>query len=192
MIERAHKHPMSMILAGLLAAAPACTATVEENDAVSAAADELKVSSIYTSNEYTIEVDEFDAVTRTYVTKSVRAKLKVTIARAGRKNVDYQYDGRGQMANEIKVEWVNAAGVTVRSSDDTYFAKATGKKGEFRLFNCSSTSRCMDESASATVKVSANDRTMVVSGLGLSTDNDGAISRVLLDDVLGRSVTLRK
>lgn len=186
------KRHAALLLIGLIAAAPACAATAEDEASVEASADELKASSVYLSKEYTISIFEFDATTQTSVKKLVRAKLRITVAKAGKKDRDYRYDGRGVMAHEFKIEWIDAKkGDSLNWDGDTYYAKATGKKAEFRLFDCASTNNCSDEfSSKARVNVSQNDTKMTISGLGRSTDADPTTNGIVLDDALGSSVTL--
>ena len=134
-----------LLLAGLLAAAPACAATVQDTESVEASADELKAKSVYFSQEFTVSTDSFDAATNKYVKKLVKAKLRVTIAKAGQKGNDYYYDGNGVMAHEFKIEWIDRAGLVINSEGETYYAKATGTKDEFRLYDCASTNNCSED-----------------------------------------------
>ena len=185
-----------LLLAGLLAAAPACAATVQDTESVEASADELKAKSVYFSQEFAISTFNFDTATNKSVKKLVKAKLRVTIAKAGQKGNDYRYDGNGVMAHEFKIEWIDRAGLVINSEGETYYAKATGTKDEFRLYDCASTNNCSEESYSgkATVRVSPNDRMMTISGLGLSTDTpaDDGVNGIRLDDAVGRKVTLTR
>jgi hypothetical protein len=183
---------IALLLAGLLAAAPACAATAEDVQSVDATADELKATSVYTSKAYSIETNDLDVATNKTVKKVVQAKLRVTVAKAGKKGRDYQFDGRGEMAHEFKVEWVDAKGQVINWDGDTYYAKATGKKGEFRLFYCQSTNNCGSDSAQATVSVSADDKTMVINAVRVNAADPLNLDAVFFSSALGRSVTLNK
>jgi hypothetical protein len=191
MIAFVSNRQIALLLAGLLAAAPACAATTDDVESVEASADELKVAAVYSSKEYTIKTFEFDAVTNKSVEKFVKAKVRVTVAKAGKKGKDYEYDGRGVMANEFKIQFIDANGKSVNWEGDTYYAKATSKKGEFRLFYCQSTNNCSGDAAQATVTVSADEKSMTISGLGIKADGYGT-NRIFLDDAIGRSITLTK
>jgi hypothetical protein len=188
-----NKRQMGILLAGLIAAAPACTATAEDVQNVETQADDLKVKTVYSSKEFSVSSYVLDPATNKSVKKMVMAKLRITIAKAGRKGVDYRYDGQGVMAHEFKIEWIDAKGDSIDYDGETYYAKATGKKGEFRLFSCASTNNCSEKSwsAKATVRVSQDDKNMTISGLGLTTDPvSETANAIVLDDAVGRSVTL--
>jgi len=185
------KRHAALVLIGLIAAAPACAATAEDEATVAASADDLKASSVYFSKEYSVSTFEFDAKTNTSVKKLVKAKLRITVAKAGKKDKDYRYDGNGVMAHEFKIEWIDAKGDSINWEGESYYAKATGKKGEFRLFDCASTNNCSDDASSkALVNISQSDTRMTISGLGRSTGADPSTNGIVLDDAVGSSVTL--
>ena len=186
------KRQAALLLAGLIVAAPACAATAEDTASVEASAEELKTSSIYSSKEYTIATFNYDETRRESVKTFVKAKLRITVAKAGKKGEDYQYDGNGVMAFEFKIEWIDTKGDSINSEGDTYYAKATGKKDEFRLFDCASTNSCFDDNASskALVTISRDERSMTISGLRRSYDDEKNAGGIVLDEAVGGSVTL--
>ena len=106
-------------------------ANVSPQASVEASAEELKTSSIYSSKDYTIPTFDYDETTRESVKKFVSAKLRITVAKAGKKFTDYYYEANGVMAHEFKIERVDAKGDSINSEGETYYAKACGKKGSF-------------------------------------------------------------
>jgi hypothetical protein len=108
----------------------------------------------------------------------VDAFYRVSFVAAGVKNEDYEFDGNGTLDYEVQIQIVDAKTGKATGLDNTFYAKAKGKKA-LKIYDCDSTSNCTkDLNVTSAILVDAE------AGKGLKIFNQSSQLNLLPEEEL--------
>lgn len=164
----------SLIVASICLAAAGCTAEQEglvdvQDEAITARAN--LIDQEFISND-------------TFATSRGNVKVRMRFIRAEDVRLDRQVD---KLDYEVLIDYVDAAGNIVFTSDFTYFARSSGRGTKYDIFDCDSSRNCKTEYGASTMYV-FNDSRRGGKGVRLKQDDDFSVIDTNKKEILFSSV----